>query len=483
MAGFRIEGSVSGNVAEVTATNELQVTLPKVPAQSGIARLYGENDPGTDSTKVVRYGTPYLKPPEISTDFRLRVAEDTLLFTDTFCYAAQNTGEWLYRTDVLTTTWGSGFMTLNGGGVTTIGKTGVQTYRTFPLIGASGFYSEFSLLLTAVPPANWTFDFGVGQMGATTPFAETDGAYFRINSTGVYGVLNFNGTETVSGLLMSAANIGVNDTRKWNISINEGECEFWLDDIFLGEVATPSGNGQPFASGSQPVFLKLIQPVLAGAVCQVKVTDVTLTTADIAMARPWSHQMCTMGQHAYQGQSGGTMGTLANFANSANPAAAVPTNTTAALGTGLGGQFWETDTLAVTTDGIICSFQNPAGSTTVTGRDLVITGVKIESFVQTVLVAGGYNAVWSLAFGHTALPLNTAESATTKAPRRIALGVQTVAAAAAALTQLQVINVDFGQDPVVVHAGEFIACVKKKVGTTASSGVIAHIITFRGHFV
>jgi hypothetical protein len=244
MAGFRIEGNTSGNVAEVDATNNLRVTLPQTPAQSGIARIYGENDPGTDAAALLRFGTAYLKPPETSVDYRLRCGEDTLLFTDTFCYAVQNTSEWLYRTDVLTTTWGSGFMTLNGAGVTTIGKTCVQTYRTFPLIGASGFYCEQSLLLTGVPPANWTLDFGMGQTGAATPFAATDGAYFRINSTGVYGVLNYNGTETVSGLMMAAASIGINATRKWVIAVTETECEFWVDDVFLGEVPTPSGNGQ-----------------------------------------------------------------------------------------------------------------------------------------------------------------------------------------------------------------------------------------------
>ena len=68
---------------------------------------------------------------------------------------------------------------------------------------------------------------------------------------------------------------------------------------------------------------------------------------------------------SYQGLSGGTMGSLANYANSANPAAAVPTNTTAALGTGLGGQFWETVSLAVNTDGIVWSYQVPAGTVSI----------------------------------------------------------------------------------------------------------------------
>jgi hypothetical protein len=70
--------------------------------------------------------------------------------------------------------------------------------------------------------------------------------------------------------------------------------------------------------------------------------------------------------------SGTTQGSLANYANSTNPTAVVPTNTTAALGVGLAGQFWEIDTLAVTTDGIIQSYQNNLISSSVPGRRLAI---------------------------------------------------------------------------------------------------------------
>jgi hypothetical protein len=189
-----------------------------------------------------------------------------------------------------------------------------------------------------------------------------------------------------------------------------------------------------------------------------------------------------MGHHAYQGQNGGTMGSTANYANSTNPTAAVPTNTTAALGTGLGGQFWETATLALTTDGIICSFQNPAGSVTQTPRTLYITGVKVTSYIQTVIAGGPFVCQWALAFGHTAVSLATAEAATTKAPRRIAIGTQLVTAAQAVST-LVTGDVQYKFDtPIPVAPGEFIAMVKKHVGTVGTGGVIAHVITFDGYF-
>lgn len=172
------------------------------------------------------------------------------------------------------------------------------------------------------------------------------------------------------------------------------------------------------------------------------------------------------------------MGSLANYANNTNPTAAVPTNTTAALGSGLGGQFWETDTLALTTDGIIQSYQVPLGTASVPGKRLRILSLVINSYVQTALTGGGYIAQYSLCFGHTAVSLATAEAATTKAPRRIPLGIQSVSSGAAALTTLNSIEINFNDAPVYVNPGEFIAIAKKKVGTAPTAGVIAHMITY-----
>lgn len=81
------------------------------------------------------------------------------------------------------------------------------------------------------------------------------------------------------------------------------------------------------------------------------------------------------------------MGTIGTYTNSTNPTAAVPTNTTLAVGAaGLLNQAWETFSLAVNTDGILLSYQVPMGTVSVIGKRLKVTGVKLSSFVQTVLV-------------------------------------------------------------------------------------------------
>ena len=134
--------------------------------------------------------------------------------------------------------------------------------------------------------------------------------------------------------------------------------------------------------------------------------------------------------------------------------------------------------LAVTTDGIIQSYQVPAGTVNVPGKRCVLRGVKISSYVQTALTGGGYVAQYALAFGHTNVSLATTESATSKAPRRIPLGIHAVASGAVANTLLGEIWLDLGDAPVYVNPGEFIQIARKKVGAAPTAGTIAHTIAF-----
>jgi hypothetical protein len=336
-------------------------------------------------------------------------------------------------------------------------------------------YCEVMGSFTAQPTANSTIDFGMFRRGASNPFAPTDGVYFRLNSAGLFGVVNSNGTESTTSVFdFTYTNSSV---YQFIISLHEREVKFWIDGVLYATLVTPIGQGQPCMSGSLPVsFRHAIVGGAAGSALSFSLRNYAVSISGTGISATAS----ILGQRvygSYQGLSGGTMGSLASFANSGNPTAAVPTNTTAALGTGLGGQFWETDTLAVNTDGVICSFQVPAGTVNVQGRRLVLRGVKIESFVQTALTAGGYCAVWSLAFGHTAVTLAQAESATTKAPRRVPIGNQAVASGAVALTALPIVTLDLGDAPVFVNPGEFLAVVKKKIGAAPSAGVIHHTIT------
>ena len=481
--GIKVEG-LTGITAEVNAANQLKI-IPETdvianPGNIGGVRNFSENDQGF-ATGVVS-----LASPETDVDYRVRVSQDAILDEEVFNYTAQNTGKHNLLATTMAAAWTAGAFTTNSASITTT-TAGVQlsTYATFPAIGTTTLSADIEIGFSAQPQTNTFVEFGVGLPGAQTT-APTDGVFIRLSSAGLQGIASFSGSETSTGVFPATGGTGVwvyQNSKRYQFIIycSTTEAEFWVNDgtgaIKLGAIPLPAGQSRMNAAGSVPFFIKhRITGGAAGGVLQSTAGAYNVRLGGVNFAQ----LMSSVGNRvhgSYQGLSGGTMGSLANYANSANPTAAVPTNTTAALGSGLGGQFWETDTLAVTTDGIIMSFQVPAASATFSSRRLVIRGFSLYSFVQTALTGGGYVAQWSLAFGHTAVSLATAEAATTKAPRRIPLGVQAVAAGAVASTVLAIVEQDFGDAPIFVNPGEFVQLVKKKVGTAPSAGVIAHVVT------
>jgi len=482
MAGFRVEGNTSGNVAEVTVNNELKVALGNTPATSGMARFFSENDPGTIT------GSPYLKSPETSTDFRIRAGLDTILFQDTFNATTQNTAKWRYVFTTMTTTQASGCFTMNANSTATATTgTALQSWRYFSLVGAAGLWVEAAVSATGQPLANQVFETGLFAVASATA-APTEGVYLRYTSAGIVGCINFNGTETTTGVLRLPSAIADNQFYQFSIGIFEREVEFWLDDEFLGEIAIPSGNGQPFMTDALPIsFVQRNSATVSGAPqMQVRVANCVVHLADIPANKNWAEVQAGSGL-AYQGLNGGTMGSLALYTNSlAAGAGAAMTNTTAALGTGLGGQFSALPTLAAGTDGIVCSYQNPAGTVNQSPRTLVVRGIRIQGAVTTVLAGGPVVYAYSLAYGHTAVSLATTETAsfataTTKAPRRIPLGIESFAATAAVGAIGSGVYVPFAA-PVVINPGEFVAVTAKNFGTVTTTGVITFLVTFDHYF-
>src|SRR3972149_6136697 len=476
MAGFRIEGNVSGNVAEVDAANQILVTPTLDPQASGFIATCAMNDSGAVS------GTPFFRETDIDPDYRARMGVDTLLFNDQFPRATLNRTLWSEQTTTMTVTVGSGLLTLNAGSsVATTVNARVRSYQHFPIMGTTPLWVQSQVQFPQTPVTNNVCEWGVGI--ATGTAAPTDGVFWRYNASGEFrGVVNFNGTETQTATLDAGALVGTNTMHSFVIGITESLIEFWLDDVLVARLAIPTGQAAATSACSLPMLFRCYNSGTTAAAQQMRVGQVNMSLGGILINKSWSEQKTGMGGHASQGQTGQTIGSTANYANSANPTAAVPTNTTAALGTGLGGQFWETGTLALTTDGIIFSYQNPAGTATAPGRNLYISRVRVRSTIQTVLAGGPAIVQWSLAYGHTAVSLATVDGALTKAPRRIGIGMQTLTAAQAVNTPVAGdVDMTF-QPPVCVYPGEFIATVMKKIGTVLTGGVIAHLVSFDGYW-
>lgn len=471
-------GSSTAGKANVTSNYALEVHTPTTEANAGFVQISSENDSGSATL------SRFVLSPETDDDYRLRISTDSIWDAETFNYTGVNSFKYKVQNTGFTQAYGSGFLSLNSTGVTTASQAAcLTTWKYFPVFGADQTYAEFALTNSASMTSGVTIDAGFFVPGST-PYAPTDGAYIRVTSAGVYGIINYNGVETSVGPFKATDGVtnlafSANVIYHCVVSVNERSVRFWIDDVLRGTYdVDATGNGQCFMMGSQPFsFRQANSGTGAGGAISAKIADYTIAKGGYDPARNWQTSQAAMGHSGYTVTAGGTMGSTAQYANSANPTAAVPTNTTAALATGLGGQFWETDTLAVTTDGIVQSYQVPTSTANITGRCLLVYGVKIASHVQTALTGGGYVASWSLAFGGSTVSLAATESATVKLARRVALGFQSVASGATALTVLSEINCRF-DCPIAVNPGEFIQCVKKKIGTAPTAGVIAHLITF-----
>ena len=475
-------GTSTAGKANVDSNFNLNVVTPTNKTQAGYVVLAGDVSGGTTPSALLGI--------DVTQNHQMAVGQTTLLWDDTLNAAAQNTGKYRAPVTTQTVTFGSGYVTLNGSAITTANTdSAYQTYRVFPLFAKSELRFNAAVVLTQTPQANDTVEIGLFNAALPGRAIPTDGVFFRYNTAGeLRGVTNYNGTETQTGTLTIPS---VNVSHDYTIVIQTNNVLFYVDDVLLGTLVLLSAaptQGQPMMAASAPVTIRhYIGASTPGLAQQVKVSDIMVTMRGAAPTRDWAQTKAGFGHMAYQGQNGGTMGTTALYSNNlAIGAGAAMTNTTAALGSGLGGQFTAQPTLAAGTDGIVSSFQVPVQTVNLTGRNLILTGITLDAAVTAALTGGPVLYLYSLAFGHTAVSLATAEAATTKAPRRIALGFHNFVVTAPAGTlsggvfPAPIIKQFLA--PIVVAPGEFVQVVAKNAGTVTSAGTITFMINFDGYF-
>lgn len=479
---------LSGTQAGVDVNHNLRVTTPQVtsrlggdvgtPNSVGATRIFCEKDSGSMS------GTAYLQSPNCSDDARLSVAVDTPVFFDTFTEIEQNTGIWRYLSTTMSITIGGGFLLINANTPTST-SMGCQytTWATFPLYGNNAIHMEIIGAITGTPQVGQIFEVGFFPLGPTAYSAPTEGCFFRLESAGLVGVIVYNGSETVTGLLVPSSSLLINYNNQFKIIVSQRKVEFWMNNAFLGNLDVPDNNNGPFMTGALPIsFHQRNVGTISGAQMQVKIASVHIDQL-MNYNRSMAEICCSYGLMGSQGQDGGTMGSTALLTNSASAAAAALANTFAAAQfTGLGGLFLVLPTLTVNSDGILCSYQVPVGGINQTPRRLVIRGVTIRGVVQTTLIGGPVIYAYSLAYGHTAVSMITVNTpsfvnSTTKAPRRIPIGMQSFVDAATAGVSDTPIFMQF-LAPIYVNPGEFVAVAVRNLGVVTTGGVIAFTVGF-----
>lgn len=472
-----IKSGSSSTLASVDVNNNLQVNVPADPDNAGFVTLTAEADPGD----VI--GTRTLRNLETTDDYRLRVGVDQTFFNEYFPSATINGNVWNTLLSGQTVAVASNFAVITGS-VTSGQFSQLRTWRHIPAFMTFPTYCEIDLQLAQLPVTNTVYEWGLGL--AATTATPTDGAFFRINAAGEFRAILSTGGSEVQGSVDLAAYIPTpNVTNDYLIVLSEKGVEYWINDVLVSVIPRSAAAGSSTASMNLPIFIRQYNSGTASIASVIRVGYVNVSQGDMVTNKPWPHVLNGAGGMAYQFQTGATpIGTSALYSNSLPAGAgAAMTNTTAALGTGLGGQFTATPTLAAGTDGIVSSYQVPVGTSAIPGKSLYVTGVKVHGAVTLGLTGGPVLYAYSVSYGNTAVSLATAENiGVAKAPRRIALGFETFAATAAA----GVMGSQGGcymkfDSPIVVQPGEFIQIVAKNLGTVTSAGTITFLVTFDGY--
>lgn len=471
-------GTSTAGKANVDSEFNLRVNMPGSDS-TGVSRGGGSANAGavaafSEVDEGAQTGARLVRSPEVDSDYRMRVAVETQLDNETFNYTAQNTGKHNFVSTTMVSAWAAGGFSTNSTNILTT-TTGVRlrTYSYFPLYEDNVTYVDLTLSLSAaVAPTNTIVDFGLFNDAVpgtpANPYTPGDGAFFRVTSAGVLGVISIAGSETTVGPFVGFTPVA-NQKYKFLATVSERRVTYWIDDVLYGTILVPGASGQMFQSASLPFALRhVITGGVASAAYNVVLGDYSVSLGGAVFTNTLSQSGNRM-LGAHQGLSGGTMGSLASYANSTTPAGGAGLNT-AALATGLGGQATLNAAAAAVTDFILTSYQVPLGTIAVQGRRLALYGVRISAAnLGAAVTTTETTLAYSLAFGHTAVSLATAEAANAKAPRREPLGILSwaIGSAIGAGPREDSIIVPFTQ-PIYVNPGEFVAVAAKFLAGTAT---------------
>lgn len=473
--GFKIEDG--NDTTELTITDgEAHVRLTRTEENAGYVAIATENDAG-----LARSNARYMGEPEATRDSRLRIAIDTVLFDDSFPGAALSSAVWQTTLSTMTVAVASGRLSLNSGNsLASAAVARVQSYATFPLYGSAATYLEFDYANTGGPQtAGHIVEIGFGY--AATTATPTVGAYFKWDGDVLRAVLNFNGTEVTSDVAV-AYTPAVGDFAHYVVEWTEDAVVYWVDDIAVAIIERPSTNGNATVIRRLPILFRHYNNGAVAQAIQPQLSSVSVGLGEMDAGIMDTTRAAISGRSTMQGQPGGTMGSTANYANSAAPAAATLSNTAAGYTT-LGGQFAFAAPAGAETDYALFGWQNPAGSASALGQNALIRRVRIDSVNVGAAVATTATVVqWGIGVGSTAVSLATAEAAATRAPRRLAMGVQSWVVGAAIGASAEALYMDF-DPPLLVEPGTFFHVIcKVPVGTATASQQIRGTVAVIGDF-
>jgi hypothetical protein len=413
------------------------------------------------------------------------IARDRIQQNDTTATAAQT----------------NGILTINSGLSTTSAQgCNIRTYRTFPLFGPFATSGVFWMREGNHLATNAISEWGFGYCsGVTTQL--TDGVFFRRTGGGqLRVVITYNSTDIiVAGVDESRVpaknNIGYtspSEMTKYKISWNNDIVTFSINGYVVAKLDCSSIVGSPTSAMNLPIFARVFNPVTAGAARSIGIGFIQVSQNEMGFADPIS--LVGMGNGAYQIQPGTTSGPTVTRGTGALgwPTSATArisgayTATTAPALNSMGG-LWTTPQVGALSSDVdypVFSYSNPAGTATLPGKVLYITGIRVgETSTSTLASSNGAIISFAAGIGSTTSASTATEAATVVAARIVPLGAAAFTASAAAGDSVEGFDVDFTAAPIVCYPGHFLQFIIRPFGTfTGNTLVLRGSVSFRGYY-
>jgi hypothetical protein len=342
-------------------------------------------------------------------------------------------------------------------------------------------------------------EFGFGY--AATTALPTDGVFFRRLSGGqLQGVVNFGGVENNvvinTALVPGRDGVGLYDATEVNhylITNHNDDVDFWINDIIVGKINTPSNQGGPTSSSQQPFFARVYNGALAASAGRrIEIGFLQVAGGDVVTNKPWAQQLAGSGGGSYQKQPGNVVaGTvIRTAATNGWPASATAKTTIAwAALTGpaeasLGGRFLTPamSGLVTESDYPVFAYLNPAGSNSLPGKTLYVTGVIIDANAVTAAAVAPTTLFWAAGVGSTAVSTATADAIGTSSPKIVPLGIQSFLVTAVAGQPVESVHYN-AMSPLVVPPGTYFHVICRPVTTVALNTLsVQGIVAINGFF-
>ncbi len=461
-----IRSGDSADLATVNADGELRVRLTDDEKNAGYVRIAGSTYSGDEGEDV-----------RVSEDGYLMVGQESMVFYDQVEGAALNSLLWATSTSTMTVTQSSGLIALNAGLSTTAGTYAiVSSIKHIPLYGQYPLLVAFSAAVNTAAQANATIEMGIGLAAGTA--APTDGAFVRFAPNGtMQGVVSFGGVESSAAMTFEDDDpFVVGNLANWLIIIDNDDVCFMYNGDQVATVPLPVNQPFPTANGRLPVFGRVYNGGSAPATApRLQIGRVMVAQSVLNQERLWAQTLAGIGRGAYQTPVSAYAQT-ANHANSTSPSSATLSNSAAGYTT-LGGRWQFAAPAGAGTDFALFGYQVP------TGYQLFLTGIAISAINTGAAVATTATILdWAVGLNSSAVSLGTTDGASTWAPRRLPLGVQSFQVGAAVGAAASDIVRTFDA-PLVVDSGRYLhVIVQVPVGTATASQVIRGTVTINGYF-